>query len=150
MKTLEDIIAKHKGEKGSLIPVLHDIQELYGYIPEEVQKKVAEALNIPLSQVYGVITFYNNFSTQPKGKYKIAVCMGTACYVKGAGEILERFKEKLGIDVGECMKDGMFSLEECRCLGACGLAPALTINGKVYGGLVRKDADDIIEKYKNM
>ncbi len=145
---LDGIILKHKGEKGSLIPILHDAQELYGYLPTPVQERIAAALNIPLAEIFGVITFYHHFSLEPKGKFKISVCMGTACYVKGAGDILDRFVEKLGIRVGESTEDGHFSLEECRCLGACGLAPVLTVNDKVFGRLTVDDVDDIIERYR--
>jgi len=107
-------------------------------------------LNIPLSEVYGVITFYTQFSLNPKGKYKIQLCLGTACYVKGANLVLDKLKEELGIDVGQCTEDGQFSLEACRCIGACGLAPVMTINDDVYGRLVPDDIKGIIEKYKNM
>ncbi|ABN51576.1 MAG TPA: NADH-quinone oxidoreductase subunit NuoE [Hungateiclostridium thermocellum] len=145
---LNEIIEKYKNTKGALVPVLHEAQEVYGYLPLEVQKKIAEGLNIPLAEVYGVVTFYTQFSLNPKGKYKIQVCMGTACYVKGSGAILEKLKEKLEIDVGECTSDGKFSLEACRCIGACGLAPVIMINDDVYGRLVPDDIEGIIEKYK--
>lgn len=145
---LNEIIEKYKNTKGALVPVLHEAQEVYGYLPLEVQKKIAEGLNIPLAEVYGVVTFYTQFSLNPKGKYKIQVCMGTACYVKGSGAILEKLKEKLEIDVGECASDGKFSLEACRCIGACGLAPVIMINDDVYGRLVPDDIEGIIEKYK--
>jgi len=108
---LNEIIEKYKNTKGALVPVLHEAEEVYGYLPLEVQKKIAEGLNIPLAEVYGVVTFYTQFSLNPKGKYKIQVCMGTACYVKGSGAILEKLKEKLEIDVGECTSDGKFSLK---------------------------------------
>lgn len=145
---LNEIIEKYKNTKGALVPVLHEAQEVYGYLPLEVQKKIAEGLNIPLAEVYGIVTFYTQFSLNPKGKYKIQVCMGTACYVKGSGAILEKLKEKLEIDVGECTSDGKFSLEACRCIGACGLAPVIMINDDVYGRLVPDDIEGIIEKYK--
>jgi len=145
---LNEIIEKYKNTKGALVPVLHEAEEVYGYLPLEVQKKIAEGLNIPLAEVYGVVTFYTQFSLNPKGKYKIQVCMGTACYVKGSGAILEKLKEKLEIDVGECTSDGKFSLEACRCIGACGLAPVIMINDDVYGRLVPDDIEGIIEKYK--
>lgn len=145
---LQEIIEKYKDSKGALIPVLHEVQEVYGYLPIEVQKKISEALNVPLSEIYGVVTFYTQFSLNPKGKYKISVCMGTACYVKGAGQILDKFKELLGLEVGECSEDGMFSLEPCRCIGACGLAPVITINEDVYGKLVPDDVEGILKKYK--
>lgn len=145
---LQEIIEKYKETRGALIPVLHEAQEVYGYLPMNVQKKISEGLNIPLTEIYGVVTFYTQFSLEPKGKYKIQVCMGTACYVKGSGLILDKLKEKLGIDVGECSEDGKFSLEACRCIGACGLAPVITVNDDVYGRLTADDIEGIIEKYK--
>lgn len=145
---LQEIIAKYKDTKGALIPVLHEAQELYGYLPIEVQKKISEGLNVSLSEIYGVVTFYTQFSLQPKGKYNVSICMGTACYVKGSGQILDKFKEQLGIEVGGCTDDGMFSLEACRCIGACGLAPVITVNDDVYGRLVPDDVEGIIKKYK--
>jgi len=144
---LYEIIEKYKNTKGALIPVLHEAQEVYGYLPMEVQKIISEGLGVPLSEIYGVVTFYTQFSLNPKGKYRIGVCLGTACYVKGASAIIDKVKEKLGIDVGECTEDGKFSLEATRCLGACGLAPVMTINDDVYGKLVADDVEDILEKY---
>ena len=146
-KKFDEIINKYKNVKGALIPVLHETQDLYGYLPLHVQKKVAERLNVPLAEVYGVVTFYTQFSLTPKGKNKISLCMGTACYVKGAGDILDKFKEKLGIEVGECTPDGKFSLDACRCIGACGLAPVLMVNEDVYGKLTVDDVDSILSKY---
>ncbi len=145
---LQEIIQKYKTTKGALIPVLHEAQELYGYLPMSVQKIIAEGLNIPLTEIYGVVTFYTQFSLKPKGKYKIQVCMGTACYVKGSGTILDKLKEKLGIHVGECTDDGRFSLDACRCIGACGLAPVMMINDDVYGRLTPDEIEGIIEKYR--
>ncbi|MBR3941851.1 MAG: NAD(P)H-dependent oxidoreductase subunit E [Clostridia bacterium] len=144
---LMEVIAKHKDSRGALIPVLHEAQEIYGYLPIEVQTIIAEGLGLSLAEVYGVVTFYAQFSLYPKGKYKIAVCLGTACYVKGSGEILKRLKQRLGIDVGECTPDGKFSLEASRCIGACGLAPVLTVNEDVHGRLTVDDVDDILAKY---
>lgn len=146
---LQEIIEKYKNSRGALIPVLHEAQEVYGYLPLSVQKKVAEGLNIPLAEVYGVVTFYTQFTLKPKGKYKISVCLGTACYVKGSGLILDKLKEKLGIEVGDCTDDGKFSLDACRCIGACGLAPVLTINDEVYGRLTSDDVADILKKYED-
>ena len=146
---LMEVIKKHKQSKGALIPVLHEAQEIYGYLPVEVQTIIAEELDVPLAEVYGVVTFYTQFSLYPKGQYKIAVCLGTACYVKGSGDILDKIKEILGIEVGECTPDGKFSLEATRCIGACGLAPVLTVNDDVYGRLVVDDVPGIIEKYQN-
>lgn len=146
---LQEIIEKYKNTRGALIPVLHEAQELYGYLPLGVQKKISAGMDIPLAEIYGVVTFYTQFSLKPKGKYKINVCMGTACYVKGAGQILDKFKEKLGIEVGDCTEDGKFSLDACRCIGACGLAPVLTINEEVYGRLTADDVEGILKKYED-
>ena len=145
---LYEVIEKYKNTEGALIPVLHEAQEIYGYLPLEVQKKISEELGVPLAEIYGAVTFYTQFSLNPKGKYKIGVCLGTACYVKGSGAILDKLKEKLGIDVGECTEDGKFSLEATRCIGACGLAPVMTINDDVYGRLVPDDVEGILEKYQ--
>jgi len=147
---LQEIIDKYKDVRGALIPVLHEAQELYGYLPLSVQKQIAEGLNVPLSEVYGVVTFYAQFSLKPKGRFKINVCMGTACYVKGANLVLEKLQEKLGIHVGDCTDDGKFSLEACRCVGACGLAPVIMINDDVYGRLSPDDIEMILDKYKDL
>ena len=146
---LKEVIKKHKHQAGALMPVLQAAQGIYGYLPIEVQKMVAEGLDVPLSEVYGVVTFYTLFSLQPKGKYKISVCLGTACYVKGSGIIFDKLAEKLGIAPGECTPDGKFSLEACRCVGACGLAPVMTINEKVYGNLTPDDLDKILAEYQD-
>ncbi|MBE5759258.1 MAG: NAD(P)H-dependent oxidoreductase subunit E [Clostridiales bacterium] len=146
---LKAVIEQHKDQAGALMPVLQAAQGIYGYLPIEVQKMVAEGLDVSLSDVYGVVTFYSLFSLQPKGKYRISVCLGTACYVKGSGVIFDRLSEKLGIGAGECTPDGKFSLEACRCIGACGLAPVLTINEKVYGNLVPDDVDKILAEYQD-
>ncbi len=145
---LQAIIKQYKDTQGSLIQVLHEAQEIYGYLPLEVQREIAEQMDIPLAEVYGVVSFYTQFSINLKGKYKINVCMGTACYVKGANEILDKFRTRLSIDVGECTEDRKFSLDACRCIGACGLAPVVTINDDVYGKLVPDDVDAILEKYE--
>jgi NADP-reducing hydrogenase subunit HndA len=144
---LQAVIAKHKDQDGPLMPVLQEAQEIYGYLPIEVQKIISEGLDIPLEHIYGVVTFYAQFSLAPKGEYKIGVCLGTACYVKGSGDILNKIKEIIGIDVGECTPDGKFSLGATRCIGACGLAPVMTINEEVYGRLVVGDIPDILKKY---
>ena len=141
------VIAEKKGDKGALMPVLQKAQEIYGYLPIEVQTIISDEMNIPLEKIYGVVTFYAQFSLFPKGEYQISVCLGTACYVKGSGDIYEKLQEKLGIGDGECTPDGKFSLEACRCIGACGLAPVLTVNGEVYGRLTVDDVDGILEKY---
>ena len=146
---LMSVIAQYKDQDGALIPVLHKAQEIYGYLPIEVQTMIADGLSVPLAEVYGVVTFYAQFSLYPKGEYVIGVCLGTACYVKGSGDIIDKFKQILGIDVGECTPDGKFSLEATRCIGACGLAPVLTVNEDVYGRLTVDDVDDILAKYNN-
>ena len=144
---LDAVIAKYKDTKGALIPVLHEAQDIYGYLPIEVQTMISDKLGIPLAEIYGVVTFYTQFSLNPKGNYKVSVCLGTACYVKGSGDVLEAIKTKLGIDVGECTPDRKFSLDATRCIGACGLAPVLTVNEDVYGRLTADDVAGIIEKY---
>lgn len=144
---LLEVIEKYKGTDGPLMPVLQEAQEIYGYLPIEVQKMISEGLDISLEHIYGVVTFYAQFSLSPKGDYQIAVCLGTACYVKGAGEIIEKIKQIIGIDVGECTPDGKFSLDATRCIGACGLAPVMTINDKVYGRLTVGEIPDILAEY---
>ena len=146
-KALRDVIAAHKGQQGALMPILQQAQDIYGYLPIEVQTIIAEETGIPLEKIYGVVTFYAQFSLFPKGKYKISVCLGTACYVKGSGDIINKIKEKLGVEVGECTPDGKFSLEATRCIGACGLAPVLTVNDEVYGRLTVDDVETILAKY---
>ena len=144
---LKAVIESHKDQEGAAIPVLHKAQEIYGYLPIEVQTMIAEGLNVPLAEIYGIVTFYTQFSLYPKGKYHIGVCLGTACYVKGSGDILDKIKQRLGIEVGECTADGKFSIDATRCIGACGLAPVLTVNEDVYGRLTVDDVDDILKKY---
>jgi len=146
---LSELITCYKRERGALMPVLQQAQDIYGYLPLEVQRMIAEGLGIPLEEVYGVVTFYGQFNLNPKGKYKISICMGTACYVKGAGKVLERIEEKLGIKSGGITPDSRFSLDATRCLGACGLAPIMTINEEIYGCLAPADVDGILEKYMN-
>lgn len=145
---LMDLIAEYQGEKGALMPILQKAQGIYGYLPIEVQKVIAEQMEIPLEEVYGVVSFYSQFTLNPKGKYAISVCLGTACYVKGSQTILDKLSEKLGIKPGGITSDGKFSLEATRCLGACGLAPAMVINGEVYGRLKVEDLDRILAKYE--
>lgn len=144
---LAEVIAAHKDQPGAVIPVLHEAQKIYGYLPIEVQTMIAEGLDVPLAEIYGVVTFYAQFSLNPKGKYNIGVCLGTACYVKGSNLILEKVKEILGIEVGECTPDGLFSIEATRCIGACGLAPVMTVGEDVYGKLVVDDVEGILKKY---
>lgn len=129
---LRTVIAEHKGQPGATMPVLQAAQSIFGYLPEEVQIMVAEGLDIPLSEVYGVASFYSFFSLNPKGKYRISVCLGTACYVKGSADVLTAVEQKLSIAPGGITKDGMFSLDACRCIGACGLAPAMMVDDDVY------------------
>lgn len=144
---LKAVIAECAGDESKVMSVMQQAQDIYGYLPIEVQEMIAEGMGVPLEKVFGVATFYAQFALSPKGEHNISVCLGTACYVKGSGAILDKFKEKLGIDMGECTPDGKFSLEACRCLGACGLAPVLTVNGEVYGRLVPDDVDKILAKY---
>jgi len=146
-KQLLELIADHKDERGALMPVLQQAQDIYGYLPMEVQRMIAEGLGIPLEEVYGVVTFYGQLNLNPKGKYQISICMGTACYVKGAGQVLERIEERLGIKSGGVTPDGRFSLDATRCLGACGLAPIMTINEDIYGCLAPTDICRILDKY---
>ena len=145
---LRAVIAELKDERGCLMPIMQKAQDIYGYLPIEVQTIIADELHIPLEKVYGVATFYAQFALYPKGKYKISVCLGTACYVKGSGDLYNALMEKLGIAGGECTADGKFSLEACRCIGACGRAPVLTVNDDVYGRLTVDDLDGILAKYE--
>ena len=147
---LEKIAKKYKNVEGGIISALHEVQDTYGYISSTAQKYLSKELNVPMSEIYGIITFYSRFSLVPKGKYNIQVCMGTACYVKGSEKVLNRFKEKLGIKEGETTSDGKFSIESVRCIGACGLAPAIVINEEVYGKMDEKKVDELIEKYSKV
>ncbi|MDD3692663.1 MAG: NAD(P)H-dependent oxidoreductase subunit E [Oscillospiraceae bacterium] len=146
---LKEVIDKYCDDQSRLMMVMQEAQDIYGYLPFEVQLMIADGMNVPLEKVYGIATFYSQFSLSPKGDYDISVCMGTACYVKGAGEIFERISQKLGIGADECTEDGKFSITACRCIGACGLAPVMTINDDVYGRLTPDDVDDILAKYAN-
>lgn len=148
-KELRQVIEEGKTEKGALMSILQKAQGIYGYLPIEVQTIIAEELCTPLQEVYGVVTFYSQFTLYPKGKYNISVCLGTACYVKGSGDIYNKLLEKLGVEGGECTPDGKFSVEACRCIGACGLAPVLTVNEDVYGRLTVDDVDGILAKYQD-
>ena len=145
---LDAVIAAHKGMPGALMPVLQQAQEIYGYLPIEVQRMIALKMNVSIEEVYGVSTFYSQFVLNPKGEIAIAVCLGTACYVKGSGDILDKITQILGLPAGSTTPDGKYSLEATRCIGACGLAPVLTINNEVYGRLVPADMEKILEKYK--
>ncbi|MBT9176433.1 MAG: NADP-reducing hydrogenase subunit HndA [Firmicutes bacterium] len=146
---LDEVMAKHKALEGALIMILHRAQLIFGYLPEDVQRYVAKSLNIPLADVYGVTTFYSSFSLTPRGKHRIAVCMGTACYVRGAGDLLTAFEKALGVKVGQTTTDGLFTLEASRCIGACGLAPVLTVGEDVYGNIMSAErVPDILRKYR--
>lgn len=144
---LKAVIEAHKGEKGALMPVMQEAQEIYGYLPLEVQQMIADGMEVPVEEVYGISTFYAQFALSPKGKYKISVCLGTACYVKGSQGLADRITQELGINPGECTPDGTFSFEACRCIGACGLAPVLMVNDDVYGRLKPDDINGILAKY---
>ena len=142
---MEELLKTFKPEKDNLIQILNSVQEHYGYIPEDAQKEISEFLKMPMAEIYGVITFYSRFTLKPKGKYNIAICMGTACFVKGSEKIMDRAKERLKIEPGETSKDGMFSIEETRCVGACGLAPVFTVNGEVHGNATVQMLDKVID-----
>ncbi len=137
-----------KNLPGALMPAMQTAQDIYGYLPIEVQKKIAETLGVSLEKVFGVATFYSQFTLNPRGKYQVSVCLGTACYVKGSGDVLEAIEKNLGIKHDECTSDGAFSLLETRCVGCCGLAPVMTVNDDVYGKLLPADVDGILAKYK--
>jgi NADP-reducing hydrogenase subunit HndA len=145
---LRQVIASHKGQKGALMPVLQQAQEIYGYLPIEVQQIISDEMQVPLSKIFGVVTFYSFYSLQPKGKYRVSVCLGTACYVKGSGQVYDKLQQLLGISGGECTPDGKFSLEACRCVGACGLAPVMMINDDVHGRLTPDIIEGILAKYE--
>ncbi len=145
---LQKVIEKYKDEKGALIPVLQQAQDIYGYLPIEVQKIIAEEMGIPLEKIFGVVTFYSFFNLYPKGAYKISVCLGTACYVKGSRKVLDRLQDTLGIEPGQCTHDRKFSLDTCRCIGACGLAPVMLVNDDVYGRMVPTEVQGILAKYE--
>ena len=142
-----EFLDANKDKKGAVMPILQKAQEIYGYLPIEVQKIISNETGIPLEKIYGVVTFYSQFTLSPKGRYQISVCLGTACYVKGSGKIYDELQKKLGITGGECTADGKFSLDACRCIGACGLAPVMTINDDVYGRLTGDELDGILAKY---
>ena len=145
---LQKAIDEHKNEKGALMPVLQAAQGIFGCVPMDVQEFIADALGTTLSEVYGVATFYSQFSLQPKGKYVIGVCLGTACYVRGSQKVLDKVLKELSVEVGGTTDDGMFTIQATRCLGACGLAPVMMINDEVYGRLTDAEIPAILEKYK--
>lgn len=146
-KKLKAVIAGYRDIPGALMPVLQQAQGIYGYLPVEVQQMIAEGLDLPLAEVYGVCTFYSQFTLNPKGKNEVSVCLGTACYVKGAGAVLDKVCETLGIEPGGITADGEFSVSTTRCIGACGLAPVMTINDEVYGQVTKDDVSVILGKY---
>ena len=145
---LKQVIADCAGDNSQLMHVMQVAQDIYGYLPFEVQQMIADGMGVPLEKVYGVATFYAQFALSPKGEYAISVCLGTACYVKGSQEILDELSAQLGIGAEECTPDGRFSLTACRCIGACGLAPVMMINDDVYGKITAADAKGILEKYQ--
>ena len=147
VKHITEICDRHAGEKTPLIMILNDIQNEYGYIPLEVQQIVSDKTGISVAEIYGVVTFYSFFSLVPNGKYVIGVCLGTACYVKGAQEVYDKVCSELGLQSGEVTSDGKFSLEATRCIGCCGLAPVMTVNDDVYGKLTADQIPDILKKY---
>ena len=143
---LDNLCEKYQPIKDNLIQMLNEVQEYYGYIPMKAQKALSEYLKLPMAEIYGVITFYSRFTLKPKGKYNVAVCLGTACYVKGSQKIMDRLKERLKINAGETTSDGKFSIEETRCVGACGLAPVFTVNGEVYGKATVQTIDRVLDE----
>lgn len=145
---MKDIMSKYKVEKDNLIQILNEVQEKYGYIPKQAQIEISDYLGIPMAEIYGVVTFYSRFTTEPKGKYNISVCLGTACYVKGSQKILDRLKEKLQIEEGKTTADGKFSIDTTRCVGACGIAPVFTVNDEVYGKATVKKLDEVLDSLK--
>ena len=143
---LEKLFQEYLPEKDNLIQMLNEIQEHYGYVPMHVQKELSEFLNIPMAEIYGVVTFYSRFSLEPQGKYKISVCLGTACFVKSSQKIMDRLTDRLKIEPGQTTKDGLFTIEQTRCVGACGLAPVFTVNGEVYGRATVQKLDEVLDE----
>ena len=146
MQEVKEIVNQYTIEKDNLIPILNDIQMKYGYIPQIAQKEISEYLNISMAEIYGVITFYSRFTLEQKGKYTISICLGTACFVKGSEKLLNRVKERLNIKEGETTEDGKFSIDNTRCLGACGIAPVFTVNGEVYGKATVNKLDEVLDE----
>jgi NADP-reducing hydrogenase subunit HndA len=146
---MEELLKQYKPEKDNLIQILNSVQEHYGYIPKHAQEEISEYLNMPMAEIFGVITFYSRFTLEPKGKYNIAVCLGTACFVKGSEKVLDKVKEVLKIDVGQTTEDGLFSIEATRCVGACGLAPVFTVNDEVYGKATPDMVESVIKRIRD-
>ena len=149
VKELEKILSGYSNDKSNLIQILNEVQEKFGYVPTIVQEEIAKYLGIEVAEVYGVVTFYSRFTLKPKGKYAISVCMGTACFVKGGEQILDRVKQKLGMEEGQTTEDGKFSIDATRCIGACGLAPVFTVNEEVYGKATPQLVDKVIKEYES-
>ena len=147
---LKAFIAEWKDKPGNLIMVLHKVQQTYGYIPRNIAIEISELLEVPLAKIYGVVTFYNFFKLQKAGKYIAQVCLGTACYLRGGDDLIKEFEKQLGVGVNATTSDGLFSVEAVRCLGCCGLAPVVVVNGEVYGKLKKEDVAGIIEKYRKL
>ena len=145
---MKEILEVYKVDKENLIPILNDVQEKYGYIPKLAQLEISNYLGVPMAEIYGVITFYSRFTLEPKGKYNISVCLGTACFVKGSQSILDRLKDRLKIEEGKTTEDGKFSIDTTRCVGACGIAPVFTVNDEVYGHATVKKLDEVLKKIK--
>lgn len=145
----QNILKNYSNDKDNLIQILNQIQEKFGYIPQIAQKEISNYLKISMAEIYGVITFYSRFTLEPKGKYAISVCLGTACFVKGSEQILNRVKDRLNIDIGKTTEDGKFSLDATRCVGACGLAPVFMVNDEVYGNATVKKLDEVLDKLMN-
>ncbi|MGN0753235.1 MAG: NADH-quinone oxidoreductase subunit NuoE [Aristaeellaceae bacterium] len=146
---LKQVIDELRNEPGCLMPIMQQAQDIFGYLPEDVQNIIAKELDIPVSDVYGVATFYAQFNLEPKGKYTISVCLGTACYVKGAQLVLDELEKELGVPAGSTTSDGMFTLNATRCLGACGLAPVIMVNDDVYGRMTPDQVAGVIAKYRS-
>lgn len=147
-KELKNFIAEHKNDQGPLIMIMQEAQKIYGYLPIEVQTIISKGLGIPVERVYEVATFYAQFNLEPKGKYQISVCLGTACYVKGSAKVLEAIENQLGIKSGECTEDRKFSIDSCRCLGACGLAPVMRVNDEVFGNMTPDKVKTVLAEFK--
>ena len=143
---MKELLEKYEPKKDNLIQILNSVQEHYGYVPEHAQRNISDYLKMSMAEIYGVVTFYSRFTLKPKGKYNIAICLGTACFVKGSEKIMDRARERLNIQPGETTKNGIFSLEETRCVGACGLAPVFTVNGEVYGSATVQKLDQVIDE----